>query len=538
MIRLTAGILKIYWIRKTYPVENFEGIKFYQTDLQNAPFSFFRNLFWKISIPISSDLGRQILKHEMVHMEQRHSWDKMFMEVVTAVFWVNPVFFVISKELSLIHEYLADKKALKNSDTKAFAQMLLASHFSGNHLPATSPFLSSNLKKRLIMLKKSKTKFGYARKILALPILFLLTFAYMVNAKNKEIAEVNMLITQRGETMKKDTIKPQSSQQLKPDSQKTDIKSSQKPGSPNKKTMEISERLQTKSRELQELAEKKDFNNPRLQELGKEISELSSRLDDLLKSEPEQGSLDRSLVELEKLMNSESFALKLKEAEMKSGEVAKMLNSPEFKARLREVEERAEELRKTVNTPAFRRKLRNAEKNAEKARKLLNSPQFKERIRNAEAKEANKRTAYLQETKRFKISQDINRIYSDKEIGEMRKEAERMQIAAEKRQEEKRKSQNFKIAILKADVSSVLIYDAAGKVLSEKMLPARPVVTDLNHSKLYVNGKQVSPDEFDRFSADQLMMENKKASNIKTLTFARTGDSNKSKLDRIEITTK
>src|SRR5690606_11156871 len=79
----------------------------------------------------------------------------------------------------------------KNLDTKAFVQMLLASHFSGNSSPVINPFLSSNLKKRLKMLQKPKTKFGYLHRILALPLVFTMAFAYAVNTKNIEIAELN-----------------------------------------------------------------------------------------------------------------------------------------------------------------------------------------------------------------------------------------------------------------------------------------------------------------------------------------------------------
>jgi membrane protease YdiL (CAAX protease family) len=47
LIRLILGILKINSIKNQFPNETIEGIKFYQTNLNNAPFSFFRNLFWK-----------------------------------------------------------------------------------------------------------------------------------------------------------------------------------------------------------------------------------------------------------------------------------------------------------------------------------------------------------------------------------------------------------------------------------------------------------------------------------------------------------
>jgi hypothetical protein len=67
------------------------------------------------------------------------------------------------------------------------------------------------------MLKKSKTKFSYARRIFALPLLFILGFIYLVNAKNKEIKETNseiekmvsdLKIEQLNSILKLDTIIP------------------------------------------------------------------------------------------------------------------------------------------------------------------------------------------------------------------------------------------------------------------------------------------------------------------------------------------
>lgn len=191
LLKLILGIYKISVLKNRFRKEKIEGINFYQTNLHDAPFSFFKNLFWKDSILIHSDLGKQILKHEMVHIEQKHSCDKIFLEIITSLFWFNPFFHIIKKEISLIHEYLADKKAVEQSDTIAFAKMLLANSFSGDILPGTSPFLNSNLKKRLKMIQKPKTKYAYARRFFALPIMFTVAFAYMVNAKNKEIEKQN-----------------------------------------------------------------------------------------------------------------------------------------------------------------------------------------------------------------------------------------------------------------------------------------------------------------------------------------------------------
>ncbi len=214
LAKLTLGLVKIHQLKKEFPKESIKGITFYNTNLHDAPFSFFRNLFWKKSILINSDLGKQILKHEMVHIEQKHSFDKLFVQIIQSLFWFNPIFYFIKKEITLIHEYLADKKAVKNADTRAFAQMLLASNFSGNVLPATSPFLSSNLKKRLKMLTQKNTKYSYARRILALPILFGVSFALLVNAKNIEIKKQNKAIEIAVQELKKDTVKEKDVQKL------------------------------------------------------------------------------------------------------------------------------------------------------------------------------------------------------------------------------------------------------------------------------------------------------------------------------------
>lgn len=207
IVKFLIGLIKIQKLKKQFSKMEFEGINFYETPLEDAPFSYFKNLFWKDSIPLQSDIGKQILKHEMVHIEQKHTWDKILISTVLSLFWFNPIFYFLKREIALIHEYLADKKAIKQSDTKAFAQMLLQTHFTGNTLPATSPFLSSNLKKRLIMLKKSHTKYSYARKILALPLVFALGFAFLVNAKNREISKTNIEIAEAVSQIKKDTIK-------------------------------------------------------------------------------------------------------------------------------------------------------------------------------------------------------------------------------------------------------------------------------------------------------------------------------------------
>ncbi len=203
--RFLVGIFKILKLKRRFPKEVLEDVNLYMTDLEHAPFSYFKNLFWKHAIPVDSGLGKQILEHEMAHIRERHTHDKIFVEIVISVFWFNPFFYLIRKEIHLIHEYLADKKAVGHSDTRVFAQMLLASHFSANALPGTSALLNPHLKKRLAMLKAATTKFSYARKVLVLPLLSIVVFASVVHIQNTQ-AKANLFDTlQAGDKSEKTT---------------------------------------------------------------------------------------------------------------------------------------------------------------------------------------------------------------------------------------------------------------------------------------------------------------------------------------------
>ena len=398
LIRLLLGIVKIQSIRKRFPNEIIEGIRFYQTNLDNAPFSFFRNLFWKQSIQLDSPVGQQILKHEMVHIQQKHSWDKLLMQTVKSVFWFNPLFYFINKEINLIHEYLADNKAVKKSDTRAFAQMLLESHFSGSVIPVTSPFLSSNLKKRLKMLTKNQTKYSYARKLFALPILFLMVFAYMVNAKNKEITETNKVIDLAVKELKNDTIKPKASEldSLTANHQRQSNMYSDALQEDHLKMSAISTKMADKSKALSALTKAKKEETPEYKALENEMQALANEMESIVSSENYRKNLkglQESSAAIGKLCDSPEFKKKIADAAKKAAEAEKMVNSPEFKKRIADAEKRAEQaVAKVYDSPEFKKRLEFAEKLAQSTSdnfgKIYNEADFEKMIKDQYGKDA------------------------------------------------------------------------------------------------------------------------------------------------------
>ncbi|CAN5628653.1 hypothetical protein BH10BAC2_BH10BAC2_13690 [soil metagenome] len=189
LLMLAYRIITIYRIKRKFPVSNMQEFDFVNTDLQQAPFSFLKNVFWRNDISLEENAGRLILQHELAHIEQKHTWDKLFMQVVIAVLWMNPLYRLIQKELYLIHEFIADDKSVTDKDTAAFAEMLLHVHYGKFNFDPAQPFFYSPIKRRLIMLTTSKEpRFSYVRRIMALPLLacVVLLFAFRLQKENNE----------------------------------------------------------------------------------------------------------------------------------------------------------------------------------------------------------------------------------------------------------------------------------------------------------------------------------------------------------------
>ncbi len=174
LVKILVGITKILIDYRRNPVQPLSfNVSLILTSLKEAPFSFFNWLFWRNDIDPASENGSRIMAHELAHIRQHHSVDKLFTSTLLAVFWVNPFFWLIRKELYIIHEFLADRKAIEQNNTEAFAQMILQAlpvNTPTNSL--TNPFFSSQIKRRLIMITTSEnTTYSYLRRLSGLVLM-------------------------------------------------------------------------------------------------------------------------------------------------------------------------------------------------------------------------------------------------------------------------------------------------------------------------------------------------------------------------------
>ena len=167
--RLLINIYRIISLSFKGSKKRMGNIIYVELPNSSTAFSFFNLLFINPSI----DKKNAILKHEMVHIQQKHSLDIVFFEIIQILAWFNPITYFIKKDIKLLHEYIADGITTDTEIQKhEYAMFLIQNSFGiiPNQL-TNQIFNQSILKRRINMLNKEKST-GRARlKLLfALPI--------------------------------------------------------------------------------------------------------------------------------------------------------------------------------------------------------------------------------------------------------------------------------------------------------------------------------------------------------------------------------
>jgi len=83
---LVYSIYRIFRLKAMNNKTQMGEFTFIETDFEEAPFSFFSNLFWKKSISMEEESGRKILQHELTHIREKHSWDRLFSQLICSIF--------------------------------------------------------------------------------------------------------------------------------------------------------------------------------------------------------------------------------------------------------------------------------------------------------------------------------------------------------------------------------------------------------------------------------------------------------------------
>ena len=155
----------------------------------NLPFSFLRSVFVNPEVFTESEL-QQVLRHERTHIRQRHTWDLLFTEAVRVMQWFNPVIYLYAKELSSVHEYLADEQVLAQGASKRdYLELLYKQLCVGKFVPVGNSFRHLLTKKRIMMMSQPEKRRVSAWWLLALIPLVCALLMVNCHSKTEEVAE-------------------------------------------------------------------------------------------------------------------------------------------------------------------------------------------------------------------------------------------------------------------------------------------------------------------------------------------------------------
>ncbi len=115
-------------------------------------FSFFNYVF--VNPSLNKTELEMIMNHELVHVNQKHWFDLLLVELMRLFQWINPFAWIYSRFIRENHEYIADEMALqRTSDPAVYKAVLVNQLFNSRILSLSNSFNYSINRKRFEMMK-------------------------------------------------------------------------------------------------------------------------------------------------------------------------------------------------------------------------------------------------------------------------------------------------------------------------------------------------------------------------------------------------
>ena len=198
ILRFAFEFYSLKNIFKNKTIQKQADFKFIDTTDNIAPFSYFNTIVYNSSLYNPTEL-KNIIEHEKIHCEQKHTVDVLISRLFCIVFWFNPFIWFYKKAILQNLEFIADHEATKKiADKKAYQITLLKITTHENCVSLTNHFYQSLIKKRIVMLNKNQSKkrnsWKYAVVTPAL-IAFVILFQIRVVAQEKDNPKLENLKT-------------------------------------------------------------------------------------------------------------------------------------------------------------------------------------------------------------------------------------------------------------------------------------------------------------------------------------------------------
>lgn len=188
LVKLIIQFVSLMRMRRAATLLLSGPVKVYQVNKPVIPFSFGNAIYVNVHQHDEAAL-KEIIRHEFIHVKQRHTIDIIWSELLCVLAWYNPFAWLLRQAIRQNLEFIADQQVLQSGLDKKQYQYLLLRVVGINDFSIASNFNFSSLKKRIAMMNKSKSaRVHLARFLLLLPVLAIILLAFRQNRAAVDVA--------------------------------------------------------------------------------------------------------------------------------------------------------------------------------------------------------------------------------------------------------------------------------------------------------------------------------------------------------------
>ncbi len=213
LIRFLVSVLAYRHMKKRATLISEGPVKIYRVSDSMSPFSFGNAIF--LNQVQQTDHGfEEIIRHEFVHVRQKHSIDIIWCELLCIINWFNPFAWLLRRSVKRNLEFIADQEVVhQGCDPKAYQYLLLK--VTGNpDFAFATPFNFSSLRRRIIMLNSLRSARIHLIKFLfILPVLAVILLSFRKESQAKAPGGHIPLLLLATDTVKP-VVSPESLQNL------------------------------------------------------------------------------------------------------------------------------------------------------------------------------------------------------------------------------------------------------------------------------------------------------------------------------------
>jgi len=180
---LILGHVKAISIVKKSQLKKLFEIKVNITKNDVHPFSFFHKIVLSKQTLDNPNL-KLIVEHENIHVKEKHTFDILFSELMFLLQWFNPFAWLIKDAIKNNLEYKTDQKLTETHNPQAYQLAMVGLADKKGVAPFLTALNGTQLKKRIIMMKKkTENKYAIVKQLVVLPLLAVL----VMGLSNREV---------------------------------------------------------------------------------------------------------------------------------------------------------------------------------------------------------------------------------------------------------------------------------------------------------------------------------------------------------------